>query len=204
VQARPGTVEARGGRVDLARGVREALWRAPDTQPAVAESRGAREGRVGASADDHRDRLRRPRPDPGAFELEELARVIQRLAGQQPLHDGQRLVGAPAAGARVDAAHGDLVAILAADADAEDQLARRRLGHRGELSGDGHRMAQREQVDADADLQALVERGEGRRVDESVHPGSDMETHVVGHEHVIDACVQDLRRCAGGEPGGPR
>jgi len=129
--------------------------------------------------------------DPRAFEIEELAVMIDRLAVQQAAHDVERLVGPAAARARIDAAHRDFVAIFAADADAQDQLSRRRFGNRRELPRDRDRIAQRQQIDADDDLQLRAERRQRRRVDQAVHAGADVKAHMVRHEDVIDAVRDD-------------
>ena len=90
------------------------------------------------------------------FQLKELAREVDGVAGHQPLDDFEALIRASAASAGVDAAYFDLMAVLASDADTKDDPVGRDRGHGRELASDGKRMAQRQQIDADHDFQRWV------------------------------------------------
>jgi hypothetical protein len=161
--------------------------RAEGREPAVAVARGAPQRRLGAPADHDRDRRIRGRPDQGLLEREELALQRAGLSREEPAQRHQRFVGAATSRRGVQAADLDLVAILAADADPEDEPPRRRLGERGELARDEHRVAERQQVDADLHAE-LRRRGEERRgLHEPVHPEAGVEAHVVGDEEVVEA-----------------
>ena len=109
-----------------------------------------------------------------------------RLAGEQRAQHLEALVHATAARARVDAADGVLVRVLAADADTEDQPPGREQLEVGELAGDERRMAQREQVDRHVDRDRGVGHRERRRAQETVGARADEEAHVVGGADVVE------------------
>ena len=98
----------------------------------------------------------------------------------------KRLVGSAATRARIDAAHRDFVAVFAADSYAEDELSRCRFGNRRKLSRHGDWVSQREQVDADDNLQGRVRRSQRRGIDQPIHAGADVEADVIGDEYVIE------------------
>ena len=113
---------------------------------------------------------------------------------EHPAQRDQRLVGAAAARLRIDAADLDLVAILAADADAEHQAPGRRFGERRELARNRHGMPQREQIHADLHAQSVgwLASSVAACTTPSM-PRPRVEAHVVGDEHVIEPGVGDTR-----------
>ena len=129
------------------------------------------------------------------------APVGHRLPGQQSAHDRQALVHPLAAAARVDAADHHLMAVVAAGADAEHRPSGRDLGERRHLAGDGHRVAERQQVDGRVDGHRWSERSERGGLHEPVEALAAPEADVVADAHLVDAAsrgpLQQCRRCAG-------
>ena len=80
------------------------------------------------------------------------------VAVGQAAQDLKAFVHPASARLRVDAADLDLVAVLAADPDAEREPAGRELRDRRELAGDRNRVAQRKQVEPDVHRQRERER----------------------------------------------
>ena len=111
----------------------------------------------------------------------------RRLAGEQRAQHLEALVHATAARARVDAADGVLVWVLATDPDTEDQPPGREQLEVGDLAGDERRVAEREQVDGHVDRDGGVGHRERRRAQEAVRPRADEETDVVGRADVVEA-----------------
>jgi hypothetical protein len=116
----------------------------------------------------------------------ELTAHARRLPGEETAQRAEGLVGAAPARPGVDTADLDLVAVLAADPHAQHEPTGRRLAQRGDLSRHGHRVAQREQVDADIRAHARLQCGDRRGLDEAIHAEARVEAHVVGHEHVVE------------------
>jgi hypothetical protein len=109
---------------------------------------------------------------------------LARLQRPERLH---RLVGAPTARAGVDAADLHLVTVLATDADAQGQPARRDLRDRRQHPRHHHGVTQREQVDRHVHREAGLHREQRRRVHQAVEPDTDVERHVVADGEVVDA-----------------
>ena len=79
------------------------------------------------------------------------------------------------------------MAVLAAHAHPEGEAAGRLLGERGDLSGHGDRVAQRQQVDADVDADRGMEACQPRHGHEAVSSPSTVEGDVVGGDQVVQA-----------------
>ena len=94
--------------------------------------------------------------DQRQVEVDMAAMEGERSATEQPPNRGQALVHAPPAGRRINPAHLDLVAVLAADADAEHQPARGKALEIGQLPGHQGGMAQWQQVHPGVDRQRRV------------------------------------------------
>jgi hypothetical protein len=103
----------------------------------------------------------------------------------------QAFVHAASARRRVHPADLDLVAVLAAEPDAEGESTRSELGDRRELTGDGDGVPQRQQVQADVHGQLGLGREQRGRVDQAVGTGSDEEADVITDAQVVDARVGD-------------
>ena len=99
----------------------------------------------------------------------------------------ERLVGAPAPRGGVDATRLDLVAILTTHADAEREAARGQLGERGDLTGDGQRMPQRQEVDGSAHTDCPGQRSEGGGLHQPVEALPALERDVVPDAELVDA-----------------
>ena len=76
-----------------------------------------------------------------------------RVAIQQLTNDGETFIHPPAPSGRVHPADRDFVPILPAHPDTEDEPSRSEPGEVSELACHQHRMAQRQQVDANVDGQ---------------------------------------------------
>jgi hypothetical protein len=92
----------------------------------------------------------------------------------------------------VDATDLDLVAVLAADPDAEREPAGRELRDRGELPGDRNRVAQRQQIEPHVHRQVVLDGEQGGRRYQPIRARSDEEAHMVPHADVIDALIGDV------------
>ena len=172
----------------------------PDAEPAVAEPAGPPDRRVGAAADDDGDRYRRGGDDLGALQREERAVEVDRLAGEQLPDDLQCLVHPPATGCRIDAADLHLVAILATDADAEHEPARRQRGDIGKLPGDGHGCRNGSRYTAVfADIRSATDEDPGG-AEQPVEPGADDEADVIAHRQVVQPSL--LGELDQGDAGG--
>src|SRR5438045_3087002 len=156
--------------------------------PAVPLPAGAREGGVGTPADPdgragllHRLGIERDAGELREPPLEGRGRVAPERA-----HDLDRLGHARAPLAVRHAADLELLRILAADADAEDQpAAGQRVEGRGDLRRDGGR-PQREQVDGGAETQAGGDRHvAGQERERLVH--RIVEGNVVTRPHAVEA-----------------
>ena len=79
------------------------------------------------------------------------------------------------------------MAILATHTDTEREPARRQLGERGDLPGDGQRMPERQEVDGGAHPDRARERRQGGRLDEPVEALTALERHVIPDAQLIDA-----------------
>jgi hypothetical protein len=123
------------------------------------------------------------------------------LAGHQPAQDRQALVHALAAGLRVDPADLDLVRVLTAHADPEHEPAGCHQREVGQLARDRHRVAQRQEVDAGVDRQAVVEGAEHRRLEQTVDAGTDEEADVVAAADVIEPRLGDRVEVLAGRAG---
>ena len=119
------------------------------------------------------------------------------LAGQQPAHEGERLVHAPPARRGVDPAVRHLRRVVAAHPHPEDQPPRRQLGHRRHLSGHGERMTQGEQVDGGLHRDPAGERGEGGGLEQAVVALPALERHVVPDPEPVESGGLGRRREAG-------
>jgi hypothetical protein len=117
--------------------------------------------------------------------------VGDRAAGQQRPDQGQGLVGTAAALVGVDLADLELVRVLAADADAEDQPRGRQLGDGRELARDQDRVPEGEQVDPGLDDQAVVGRQQRRGLDQPVGTAAVVEGDVVAHHHAVEPGAVD-------------
>ena len=104
----------------------------------------------------------------------------------------QALVHSASTRLRVDAADLDLVAVLAAEPDAEREPTRRELRDRRELAGNGDRVAQWQQVHADVHGQRSLNREQGGCADQPVGTRADEEADVITDTQVVDARVGDL------------
>ena len=83
------------------------------------------------------------------------------------------------------------MAILATHADSEDEPSRSELGEVSELPRHQHRMAQRQQVNANVDGQRRMEHRQRRGLHEAV--GADAEeAHVIAAADIVDARVRGL------------
>ncbi len=115
--------------------------------------------------------------------------VVDGLTRHQLTDDVQRLVHPAAPCCRIDTTDLDLVGILATDADAEQEPARRQGGEVGELPGDGDRVAQREQVHGGVRRHSLGHRKDSRSAEQSIESGADDEADVVAHPEMIKATL---------------
>src|SRR5262249_54293692 len=96
----------------------EAFRRDERRDPPVAEATGPAHGRLAVAADPQRERLlNRPGQHTDPLELPELAGERDCLFGPAPAHDGDRLVGAPAALLEGHAGRAELAFLLDADTD---------------------------------------------------------------------------------------
>ena len=106
--------------------------------------------------------------------------------GEQRPKDAQGFVHAAPASTGIDAADLELVRVLATDTDAEGEPAGVPLGHRRELTGHQHGMAQGQQIHRHERSQ----RGFGGelvgRADEPVEAGADDEADVVAAHDMIE------------------
>jgi hypothetical protein len=84
------------------------------------------------------------------------------------------------------------VAVLAADPDAECEPTRRQLRDGRELSGDGDRVPEREQVHPDVDRKLGLSCEQRGGTDEAVGTCSDEEADVIADAEMVDARVGDL------------
>ena len=78
------------------------------------------------------------------------------------------------------------MAILTADADAQDEATRRERRDRRQLSRHRYRMTQREQVHVGVDGELRMQREQERRLHESVDPESAEERDVVTDDEVVE------------------
>ena len=148
-------------------------------------------GAAGAGSD---DRL---------VEVEERAVEGDRAPGQELAHDGEAFVHPRAPGRRVHPADRDLVAVLAAHPDPEDEPPGGEPGDVRELAGHQDGMAQRQQVHAAVDGQRGVEHRQRGGLDEPVEPHAGEEAHMVAAADMVDARLGGLRQeCPRGS--GPR
>ena len=118
------------------------------------------------------------------------------VAFAQAAQDLQAFVHPPSACLGVDAADLDLVRVLAADPDTEREPTGCQLRDGGELTGDRHRVAQRQQVEPDVHRQVSLSGEHGGGGDQPVRPRSDEEADVIGDTEVIDARVGDPWRAS--------
>ena len=167
-------------------GLGEAARRDPDADPAVAEAAGAFERRVGAAADEDRDRRIGRGADGRIADAEVATREVDRVAGQEGAHERQRFGGSPSARAGVDAAQLELARIVAADADPEREAAGGEHGDRGERPRDRCGVADAQQVDAGLDRERGVGGEQRHRLDEAVGTVAAAEADVVTDGQVID------------------
>ena len=86
----------------------------------------------------------------------------------------------------VDAADLHLVAILPADAHAEDEAARPETFQVGQLAGNEHRVAQRQEVDPGVHGESGIERGDHPGVQEPVEAGAGEEADVITAADVVE------------------
>lgn len=112
--------------------------------------------------------------------------MVRRFATQQALKRDQALIGAGAPTCRIDTTDLDVVAVLAADTDAEDDASGSTLAEGGQLSGHRHRVAQGQQIDADTDFGGRQQCGQDGGLDQAIHADAGMKTDVVGNEDVIE------------------
>ena len=157
-----------GGLGDGLAGAAEAVERLPDAGVAVGEAAGALEGGVAAAADENGDGARGLGVHGDVSELIVVAAEGDVVLAPEQLEDLDGFVGAGAAGVDVDAAGLELLGVLAADADAEDEAAAGELVELGGLEGDGGGVAQGEEVDAGLELDALGDRSDGGEREEAV------------------------------------
>ena len=109
-------------------------------------------------------------------------------AAQELADHGEALVHPLAPCRRVDAADLHLVAILSADAHAEDEATRPETLHVGELAGDEDRVAQRQEVDPGVHGESRIERGDHPCVQEPVEAGAGEEADMVTAADVVEPC----------------
>src|SRR2546428_785875 len=120
------------------------------------------------------------------LEIREAPLERRRRVAPQRAHDVDRLAHARAALGVRHAAQLELLRVLAADADAEDETAPgQHVERRGDLGGDRGR-PQREQVDGGAEAQAARDRHvTGEQRERLVH--RIVEGHVIAGPHAVEA-----------------
>ena len=123
------------------------------------------------------------------IEIEELAVEGCPFAGAELAQHGEALLHSSPARRGIDAAHLDLVAILAPDPHAEDQASGRELVDVGQLAGDEDGMTQRQQVHTRHDRQRRMQHRERGGLEEPVQTDADEEADVVAAAHVVDPGV---------------
>src|SRR2546428_228292 len=175
-------------RADLVEALRVALGLDHVRDPAVPLPAGACERGVGATTDpDGRPGLLHGlRVDRHALEIREAPLERRRRVAPQRAHDVDRLAHARAALGVRHAAQLELLRVLAADADAEDETPPgQHVERRGDLGGDRGR-PQREQVDGGAEAQAARDRHvTGEQRERLVH--RIVEGHVIAGPDAVEA-----------------
>ena len=126
------------------------------------------------------------------LECKELAVEGDRRAVGQASQYAKALVHSASTRLRVDPADHDLVAVLAAEPDAEREPTRRELRDRRELAGNGDGVAQWQQIQADVHRQLSLNREQGGCADQPVGTRSDEEADVITDTQMVDARVGDL------------
>ena len=120
------------------------------------------------------------------FQFEKLAPVIEGLARERGAQHVEAFVAATAPCCRINAAHLDLGAILAADTNPECEAAGETLGETSELPGHRNRMPQREEIDADRRGEAGCGGQIRGNFKQPVDAPPGVEADVVGREHVVE------------------
>ena len=77
------------------------------------------------------------------------------------------------------------------NANAQNELARSVAGQRRQLTGNGNRVTQRQQVDPYDHFEIRVQCAQGCRIDQAVHAIAVVEADVICGKHVIDATIED-------------
>ena len=157
------------------------------TEPAVTQSPGSSQCGRRPPTDDDRHRWLRNGTDQRCLEGERVALVIDRLAVEQAADETEGFAHAPASGRRIDATIPHFGRIVAAGADAEhESTGRRELGDRSDLTGDGNRMAQGEQVHRRLHPDRPGERSDDRGLDQTVVSLPAPEADVVADPDTIE------------------
>ena len=183
------TAVLRRPRADPLDRIRKPVRGHPQGKPAIAETSCSLEGRIGAAADKHRDRGVWGWADPGVLNVEESAAETDLVPGQQTTDEVERLGRACTTGSRVDAAQLELVRVIATDADPEREPSGRDQRDRRELTGDGRRVAESQQVDPGLNGQGRMGGQQRTRLDQPVNPVTAGEADVVADGEVVDAGV---------------
>ena len=177
---------ARGG-ADLVEALRVAVGLHDVRHPAVALTARASQRRVGAPADpDRRKLLHGLGIDRDRLEAREAPVEARRRVAPERAHRVDPLVHAGAALLVRNAAELELLRILAADADAEHEPAAREHVERRRLLGGHRRRAQRQEIDADAELDPPRDRHVGRQEGDRL-VDRVVEGHVVAGPHRVVA-----------------
>ena len=113
-------------------------------------------------------------------------------AAQELAEHGQALVHPLPPCGWVDATDAHLVAILAADAHAEDEAARPETLQVGQLASNEDRVAERQEVDAGVNGEFGIERGNHSGVQDPVEAGAGDEADVITAADVVEPCCGHL------------
>lgn len=110
------------------------------------------------------------------------------FAGEQRSQGVQALVRATTAGGGVGSGIGDLLPVFTTDTDGERDAARRQRGDVGELAGHDQRWPKTEEERPDRHRQVVVERQQGRGLEQPVHPPAVAEAHMIDDPEMGDTC----------------
>lgn len=124
-------------------------------------------------------------PEASAGNREVFAPVLNGSSIEKLAQDRQRLIDTSTSIVYLDAAHRELLGVLPAHANTNDEITRRLLNDVNRLSRNQRRMPQSNQQHTDVDRQ-IGQHRQHRSLRKTISPAAPSKGHVIAHHNVVE------------------